>query len=64
MAKILSVEEEELIGMSEDELLISIEEMLNSEELSSPNAAIREEHETFGDFLTKNVSLIDELVGV
>jgi len=64
MAKILSVEEEELIGMTEDEMLLSIEEMLNSDELTSPNAAVRAENETFGDFLMKNVSLVDELVGV
>ena len=64
MAKILSAQEEELIGMTEDDLLIKIEEILNSDELISPNAVVRAEDETFGDFLTQNVSLIDELVGV
>jgi len=64
MAKILSAEEEELIGMTEDEMLENISEMLNSDELTSPNAALRGENETFGDFLMQNVSLIDELVGV
>jgi len=64
MAKILSVEEEELIGMTEDEMFLSIEEMLSSDNLTSPNAAVRSEDETFGDFLLQNVSFIDELVGV
>ena len=64
MAKILSVEEEELIGMTEDEMFACIEEMLDSDELTSPNAAVRAENETFGDFLLQNVSLIDEVVGV
>ena len=64
MAKILSVEEEKLLGMSEDEMLKNIKEILSSDELTSPNAALRGENETFGEFLMKNVSSIEELVGV
>jgi len=64
MKKILTNEEEALLGMSESELLTNINELLDGEDVILPNSAVRADDESYGEFLLKKSSYLEEYVGV
>ena len=64
MAKILSVEQEKSIGMTEEQVDDMIMSLIDGDDLVSPNSSVRPAGETYGDFLLKPSSYLKGNVGV
>ena len=64
MAKILTTEQEKSIGMTEEEMRDMMMEIIDGDDVVSPNSSVRAEGETYGDFLLKPSSFLRRSVEV
>jgi len=64
MAKALTAEQEKSIGMTEDEMLNMMIEIIDGEDSVSPNSSVRPEGETYGEFMLKPSPYLKKSVGV